>query len=88
LLIHANRYRSDGRSSPWISSCALIMMVINLTYWFLNSYRGHIFLKGYDRVIETRIWIYAENILVPLLIFYRFLSAMNAYSLYYRFKPA
>jgi hypothetical protein len=88
LLMQATRYHSDGRPSPWISSCAVILMVINLTYWFVNSCNDHIFFEGYDKVAEIRIWIYAEYILVPLLIYYRFSSAMNAYSLYYRFKPA
>lgn len=86
LLISTNRQiGQEFRSgSPFISSCAMILVVSNLTYWLLDSYNKYLITSF--RYIHYNEWD-VVNLLIPLVTFYRFFSAMGAYSMYKRYKP-
>ncbi|XP_056016426.1 uncharacterized protein LOC125675125 [Ostrea edulis] len=88
FFIRIRRYNLNGNHSILISSCGIILMLTNLIYWLLNSYKQNAFAESREIfLVEREKWLYIENILVPLLTFYRFFSAMSAYSLYCKFKP-
>ncbi|XP_062596822.1 uncharacterized protein LOC134258310 [Saccostrea cucullata] len=74
-------------NSSMISATGVFLTISNLIYWFLNAYNQITFVKGRIlKLVEFEDWLYIENVLVPLMTFYRFLSGMSAYSLYRRFK--
>ncbi|XP_062596824.1 uncharacterized protein LOC134258313 [Saccostrea cucullata] len=88
LLIKVRRYPTKGKSSNLISSGGIILMSTNLIHWFLNSYNQQRFHKELEPgLVGWESWLYIQNILVPLMLFYRFYSGISAYSLYYMFKP-
>ncbi|XP_061193410.1 uncharacterized protein LOC133201637 [Saccostrea echinata] len=84
LLINSCRYTMLQSGSNVISSCSIILVITNLTYWLENSYnRSIISLTRYNDHNNVN---YMDIILVPLMIFYRFFSGISAYSMYKRFK--
>ncbi|XP_062594095.1 uncharacterized protein LOC134255578 [Saccostrea cucullata] len=88
LLIQCQRYILSERRSSLLSSLALILTITNLINWFLYSIYQNIPAEGQEKIVgNRRNWAYVQTILVPLLIFYRFTSAMNSYSLYHQIKP-
>lgn len=86
LLISTNRQiGQEFRSgSSFISSCAMILVVSNLTYWLLDSYNKY-YITSYRYIHYKDLNV--VNLLIPLVTFYRFFSAMAAYSMYKRYKP-
>ncbi|XP_061162575.1 uncharacterized protein LOC133171789 [Saccostrea echinata] len=88
LLIQCQRYILSERKSPLLSSFALILTITNLINWFLYSIYQNVPTEGREKIVgNRRNWAYVQTILVPLLIFYRFTSALNSYSLYQLIKP-
>lgn len=71
--------------SLFISSCAIILLISNLTYWFLESYNKHLYVKA--RYFGHKDLDLVEFLFLPFVTFYRFFSGMGAYSMYKRFKP-
>ncbi|XP_061197137.1 uncharacterized protein LOC133205354 [Saccostrea echinata] len=88
LLIQCQRYILSWQRSSLLSSLALILTITNLINWFLYSIYQNVPAEGQEKIVgNRRNWAYVQTILVPLLIFYRFTSAMNSYSLYHQIKP-
>lgn len=88
LLIQCQRYVLSERRSKLLSSFALVLTITNLINWFLYSVYQNGPTEGGEKIVgNKRNWAYVKTILVPLLIFYRFTSAMNSYSLYHQIKP-
>ncbi|XP_061176979.1 uncharacterized protein LOC133185692 [Saccostrea echinata] len=88
FLIKIRRYHPKGQSSVFISSGGIILMMTNLNHWILSSYSK----QNCKRNLETKLvgcesWLYIVNILVPLMLFYRFFSGISGYAIYYTFKP-
>lgn len=88
LLIQCQRYVLSERRSKLLSSFGLVLTITNLINWFLYSIYQNVPTEGREKIVgNKRNWAYVNNILVPLLIFYRFTSAMNSYALYHQIKP-
>lgn len=88
LLIQCQRYVLSEKRSKLLSSFALVITITNLINWFLYSVYQNGPTEGRELIVgNKRNWAYVKTILVPLLIFYRFTSAMNSYSLYNQIKP-
>lgn len=88
LLIQCQRYVLSEKRSKLLSSFALVLTITNLINWFLYSVYQNVPTEGREKIVgNKRNWAYVKTILVPLLIFYRFTSAMNSYSLYHQIKP-
>lgn len=71
--------------SLFISSCAIILLISNLTNWFLESYNKHLYVKA--RYFGHKDLDVVQFLFLPFVTFYRFFSGMSAYSMYKRFKP-
>lgn len=88
FLIKIKRYSTIGRSSIVISSAGILLMITNLTYWFLTSYNPRTVATDLElELVERKSWLYIQNTLVPLFTFYRLFSGMMSYSIYSRFRP-
>ncbi|XP_062577892.1 uncharacterized protein LOC134239754 [Saccostrea cucullata] len=84
LLINSSRFKILQSGSKVISSCSIILVITNLTYWLENSYNKGIVLL--TRNNDNSSFNFVDIILVPLIVFYRFFSGISAYSMYKRFK--
>ncbi|XP_062577893.1 uncharacterized protein LOC134239755 [Saccostrea cucullata] len=84
LLVSYHRYTLREYGSKCIAACGMILVITNLMYWLQDSYNRNIFTK--TRYIGFIEWHKMEILLVPLMVFYRFFSAMSAYSMYKKFK--
>jgi uncharacterized membrane protein (DUF485 family) len=88
FFIKVKRYHPNRNRSVLISSCGIILMLTNLLYWLQNSIKKNVSIESQVMVFVGREnGLVMESILVPIVTFYRFFSGMNAYSLYYKFKP-
>ena len=88
FLLKLKRCIIEGRSSVFISSTGILMMIKNLIFWFLYSYNSSYHTTELDVVlVDDKTWLYIYNILGPVMTFYRFFSGMISYSVYFKFKP-
>ena len=88
FFIKVRRYHPNRNRSVLISSCGIILMLTNLLYWLQNSYKKNVSIESPEMIFVGREkGMIMESILVPIVTYYRFFSAMNAYSLYFKFKP-
>ena len=86
FLLKLKRYVTRGKASVLISSTGILMMLKNLSFWFLNSYVNHHITDLDLLLVDRKTWLYIKNILGPVKTFYRFFSGMISYSVYYKFR--
>lgn len=88
FLIKVRRFHTNGKNSIAISAGGIILTLTNLISWFINSYNQNKFMNNLETIaLGQESWLYVNSTLVPLLVFYRFFSGMDAYSFYHKFKP-
>ncbi|XP_062609913.1 uncharacterized protein LOC134271719 [Saccostrea cucullata] len=88
FLIQIRRFRPKGQSSLFISSGGVNLMMTNMNHWILNSTNKPSCHRNLEtKLVDCQSWLYIINILIPLMLFYRFFSGISGYAIYYKFKP-
>ncbi|XP_061196309.1 uncharacterized protein LOC133204573 [Saccostrea echinata] len=91
LLIHMeriNRLNSEGNHIPTELLCVFLALC-NITYWILDSFIDVRYIESKHitgEIFDKENWDDVQDLLAPMLIFYRFHAFLDWYVIYCKFK--